>query len=226
MLRNIYNINKEQLNLPLEQRKYLLHSVALIGVRSVLGIENPKGSPFNVQRNVHIPNLTFEEVEEMFGWHERESEQTIDQEVIERLYYETKGQPGLTSWFGELLTEGCHLFKAVFHFNLYMYLSSFINGFHGEVYPEFPTGNGKIDLIIKYKKKIYGIELKTYTNAPGYKEALKQAAKYGRQLGLDKISLIFFVETINDESREKYEADFEDEETGVRVEPVFVATGH
>ena len=32
-----------------------------------------------------------------------------------------------------------------------MYLSSFINRFRGEVYPEFPTGNGKIDLIIKYE---------------------------------------------------------------------------
>jgi hypothetical protein len=385
VFRNIYNINREQLNLPLEQKKYLLHSVALIGVRSVLGIENAKGSPFNVQRSVHIPDLTFEEVEEMFVWHEKESEQTIDPEVIERLYYETKGQPGLTSWFGELLTEGCHLFKvekdkhidmqffkrvynaainalpnnnilniiskakqepykdillnmfktdekipfkyddyehnflymngvidiektielkhymkfpcpfvqkrlfnffanqitgfvgtlydpfedlddainetslnvkniikryrtyllknrdwllknaprrsdmkiyeAVFHFNLYMYLSSFINRFHGEIYPEFPTGNGKIDLIIKYREITYGIELKTYTDISGYKEALKQAAKYGKHLGLNKISLIFFVETIDDKNREKYEAVFEDEKTGVKVEPVFVATG-
>ena len=385
VFRNIYNMNRDQLHLPLEERKYLLHSVALIGVRSVLGIENAKGSPFNVQRSVHIPNLRFEEVEEMFRWHEKESEQTIDQEVIDRLYYETKGQPGLTSWFGELLTEGCHLFEvekdkhidmrffqrvynaaiaalpnnnilniiskakqdpykdivlsmfktdeklpfkydefehnflymngvidieetaeikqymkfsspfvqkrlfncfanqitgfvgtlydpfediedainetglnvknimkryrtyllknrdwllknaprrsdmkiyeAVFHFNLYMYLSSFINRFHGEIYPEFPTGNGKIDLIIKYKEKTYGIELKTYTDRPAYKDALQQAAKYGKQLGLKEISLIFFVESIDDENRKKYETDFEDEETGVKVEAVFVATG-
>jgi hypothetical protein len=36
--------------------------MALIGVRAVLGVENVKGSPFNVQRSVHIPNLTHDEV--------------------------------------------------------------------------------------------------------------------------------------------------------------------
>ena len=114
------------------------------------------------------------------------------------------------------------IYEAVFHFNLYMYLSSFIKRFDGEVYPEFPTGNGKIDLIVKYEGKIYGIELKTYTDIPGYKKALKQAAHYGRQLGLKEISLIFFVESIDDESRKKYETDFDDPETGVKVTPVFV----
>ena len=88
-----------------EQKTYLLHAVALIGVRSVLGIENQKGSPFNVQRSVHIPNLTFEEVEEMFKWYEKESGQVVEDEVLHALYDEMRGQPGLTCWFGELLTE-------------------------------------------------------------------------------------------------------------------------
>jgi hypothetical protein len=384
--RNIYNMRQRDSEKSTGEKDYLLHSVALIGVRSVLGVENLKGSPFNVQRSVHIPNLTFEEVESMFRWHERESEQTIDQDVIERLYYETKGQPGLTSWFGELVTEGCYrfevernkhidmklfdrayktalnvlpnnnilniiskakqepykdvvlnlfktdkqllfkhddiehnflymngvidieetsdveyyikfscpfvqkrlfnyfaneitgyvgklyepfedlddaindtelnvknimkryrsyllnnrewllknaprrsdmkIYEAVFHFNLYMYLSSFIGRFDGEVYPEFPTGNGKIDIIVKYKEKIYGIELKTYTDISSYKKALKQAAHYGRQLSLKQISLIFFVEAIDDESRKKYEVDFDDEETGVKVEVIFVEIGN
>jgi hypothetical protein len=76
------------------------------------------------------------------------------------------------------------------------------------------------------QEKTYGIELKTYTDRPGYKEALKQAAGYGKQLGLKEISLIFFVGAIvgaiDDENRKKYEADFEDPETGVKVMPIFV----
>jgi hypothetical protein len=87
------------------EKYYLLHGLALIGVRNVLGIENEKGSPFNVQRSVHIPNLTFEEVAGMFQWYEKESGQKVDGAVIQTLYEETRGQPGLTSWFGELLTE-------------------------------------------------------------------------------------------------------------------------
>jgi hypothetical protein len=383
--RNIYNRRQEQIDKKTEEKDYLLHAVALIGVRSVLGIENKKGSPFNVQRSIHIPNLTFEEVEKMFRWHEKESGQKVYQEVIERLFYEMKGQPGLTCWFGELLTEGWDQFKvtkdmpidmklfkkaynaatyllpnnnilniiskakqepykktlldifktdekllftyddddlnflymngvidreededgkvyvkfpspfihkrlfnyfareiskeigrlydpfedlddaiteenlninnivkrynkyliknrdwtlknaprrsdmrvheAVFHFNLYKYLSSFLDSFKGEIYPEFPTGNGKIDLIVKYAGKTYGIEVKTFKNKPAYASALKQAALYGKQLNLKEISLIFFIESIDDTNRKKYEADFDDPETGVKVAPVFVETG-
>ncbi|VEN73221.1 conserved hypothetical protein [Candidatus Desulfarcum epimagneticum] len=117
------------------------------------------------------------------------------------------------------------VYEAVFHFNLYMYLSGFIRRFGGEVYPEFPTGNGKIDLIVKYAGKTYGIEVKSYTDRRGYSEALTQAARYGDQLKLKEITLVFFVESINDENRAKYEADFFDDETGVNVTPVFVETG-
>ncbi len=87
------------------EKSCLLHGLALVGVRAVLGIENVSGSPFNVQRSFHVPNLTFEEVEGMFKWYERESGQAVEQEVIECLFYETQGQPGLVGWFGELLTE-------------------------------------------------------------------------------------------------------------------------
>jgi hypothetical protein len=83
----------------------LLHSLALIGVRTVLGIENVKGSPFNVQRSVHIPNLTHLEVIDLFNQYQQESWQLIEPEVVERVWHEFQGQPGLTCWFGELLTE-------------------------------------------------------------------------------------------------------------------------
>lgn len=105
VLRNIYNSRRDQAELPTAEKKYLLHGVALIGVRSVLGVENPTGSPFNVQRSLPIPNLTFAETESMFRWYERESGQQVEQAVIEELYTEVRGHPGLVSWFGELLTE-------------------------------------------------------------------------------------------------------------------------
>jgi hypothetical protein len=42
----------------------------------------------------------------MFEWYEKESDQPIEPAVVEKLYRETAGQPGLTCWLGELLTEG------------------------------------------------------------------------------------------------------------------------
>jgi len=74
-------------------------------VRSVLGIENVTGSPFNVQRSVHIPNLERDEVVQIFQDYQSESGQQIESAVVERIYDEMQGQPGLTCWLGELLTE-------------------------------------------------------------------------------------------------------------------------
>jgi hypothetical protein len=366
------------------EKTCLLHSAALIGVRSVLGIENLRGSPFNVQRSVHIPNLTPEEVNDLFQWYEKESGQKVQPEVVETIFRETDGQPGLTCWFGELLSEGFEgykndpnrpvtmkdfkivyaaatyalpnnnilniiskakeeenkqkifemfetgeklefrfddpvinalymngiadkeieehtryylrfacpfvqkrlfnyfsrelfnymgrlvepsdtledaisdkglnpeniikrynaylvknrewllkdapgrkdmgIFEAVFHFNLYMYLYQLLKSKGADVIPQFPTGNGKINIIIRYKDRVYGIELKSYTDYSGYKTALEQAARYGQQLSLKEILLVFFVEAIDRETREKYEAQFLDKASGVKVIPIFVDT--
>jgi len=89
----------------LRREHYLLHGLALIGVRAVLGVESLRGSPFNIQRSLHVPNLTREEVEDMFQQYQEESGQKIEPEVVRSLYDSTRGQPGLVGWFGELLTE-------------------------------------------------------------------------------------------------------------------------
>jgi len=379
--RNIYIQRLDETHLATEQKSYLLHGVALLGVRSVLGIENETGSPFNVQRSLQVPNLTYREVEEMFKWYEKDSNQKVDDEVVRLLFHETRGQPGLIGWFGELLTEtynkektkpiskrifeiaysaalnvlpnnnilniiskakkepynetvlelfktdqkipftyrkpvlnflymngvidkeevneseyyvrfaspfvqrclfdyfsvtifqqmgrlfdpfdnlddtitetelyirslgkryqtylaenrdwllkdvprrkDLRIYEAVFHFSFYSYLIEFLNPRGGRVIPEFPTGNGKIDILISYADKQYGIELKSFSSEWEYNSALKQAAKYGKQLNLAEIFLLFFVETIDDTARKKYETDYPDKATGVTVKPFFVTT--
>jgi len=383
--RSIYNNRQYEGDKPTEQKTYLLHGVALIGVRSALGIENQKGSPFNVQQSLHIPNLTFDEVKSMFQWYEKESGQQVYPEVVEKLYYETNGQPGLTSWFGELLTEGfdrytndltkpitmnefqrvygaatyvlpnnnilnliskakieenkklvidmfqpgeklefkfddkiinglymngladyeidtegkyyikfaCpfvqkrlfnyfsneyfnymgrlidpftdlddiitptdldilqllklyqlyldknkswlfmnvprrsdqRIMEAVFHFNFYSYFHEFLRGKNVNVIPEFPTGNGKIDILLHYGNNRYGIELKSFRDKPAHKIALEKAAHYGKQLGLTQIYLVSFIETIDEETRGIFEKPFTEPVTGVTVKPFFIRTG-
>ncbi|KPA17891.1 ATPase domain protein, prokaryote domain protein, partial [Candidatus Magnetomorum sp. HK-1] len=89
----------------LNRKSYMLHGLALVGVRAVLGVENKSGSPFNIQRSLHIENLSFEEVKNMLDQYQEESKQNVATEVVEKLYEKTQGQPGLVGWFGELLTE-------------------------------------------------------------------------------------------------------------------------
>ncbi len=89
----------------LHRDQYQLHGLALVGVRAVVGVESRTGSPFNIQRSLRVPNLKFEEVEEMFQQYQAESGQPVEPEVIQSVFALTKGQPGLVGWFGELLTE-------------------------------------------------------------------------------------------------------------------------
>ncbi len=92
--------------------------------------------------------------------------------------------------------------------------------------PEFPTGNGKIDLIIRYAGQQYGIEVKSFAGAYEYREALQQAAHYGQQLQLTEITLAMFIDVpVDDANRAKYETVYVDAQTGVTVQPVFVEIG-
>ncbi|MCP4133387.1 MAG: hypothetical protein GY754_20635, partial [bacterium] len=92
--------------------------------------------------------------------------------------------------------------------------------------PEFPTGNGQIDILLKYKDRLYGIELKSYTDQTGYTKALTQAARYGKSLNLTEITLVFFIEYIDEKNRKKYAVDYTDKDSGVKVMPIFVETGN
>jgi len=380
--RNIYTNRQNQTDKGAAEKDYLLHGMALIGVRAVLGVENVKGSPFNVQRNLHIPNLTHDEVGYLFNWYQQESGQSIEAEVVERIWYEFQGQPGLTGWFGELLTEtynqateqpitmahfegvyaaaldllpnnnilnliskakqepykpfvlelfqtekkvkftyhdpiinflymngivsvekvslsenyvkfpcpyiqkqlfnyfarelyhemgglygpfedlsdtitedslniprllqryeqylqtnqqlvlknaprrgDLRVYEAVFHFHIYIYLTSFLRIYDAQVQPEFPTGNGQIDLLIRHAGQLFGLELKSFANQPQYRDALTQAAKYGQQLGLTSIWLVLFIEAVDETNRQRLEVDYTDKKTGVTVFPQFVQTG-
>ncbi|MCP4148408.1 MAG: hypothetical protein GY757_11715 [bacterium] len=386
IFRDIFIGRINQKNKESKDKTNLLHGLGLVGVHSVLGIKNVKGSPFNVQRSLHIPNLTYEEVKSIFKWYEKESGQKIEPAVIDKLYYEIAGQPGLTCWLGELLTEGLDdykidknkpltmrdfeiiyaaatyalpnnnilniiskakqepnkervlemfqtddklefrfddeitnalymngiatkevvdgtryylkfsspfvqkrlfnhfsyhyfrtmgtlvkpfvsldnvitprglniknlmklyrdylqknrewlfkdvprrsdlkIYEAVFHFNLFTFIDKFLKNKGGSVIPEFPTGNGKIDLIVRFIDKKYGLELKSYTDETGYRDALTQSANYGKQLKLKEIYLLEFVPEIDKKNREKYEQEHHDKKTGVTVIPVFIETGN
>ncbi len=93
----------------LDRGLYLLHGLALIGVRAVLGVESERGSPFNIQKSMHIPNFSKEEVFDLFRQYSDDSGQEVESAVIDSVYELTRGQPGLVCWFGELITEKYNL---------------------------------------------------------------------------------------------------------------------
>jgi hypothetical protein len=117
------------------------------------------------------------------------------------------------------------VFEAVFQFHLYLYLVSFFHGYEVQIVPEFPTGNGAIDLLIRYAGQLFGLELKSFANRASYRQALTQTATYGKKLGMTEIWLVLFVEVVDDQNRQLFEMDYTDNKTGVVVHPLFVQTG-
>ena len=93
------------------------------------------------------------------------------------------------------------------------------------MWPEFPTGNGKLDILIMYRDNLYGLEVKSFADLSEYKKAIGQAASYGKQLHVHEIHLVFFIKAIDDENRRKYMAEYVDDMSGVTVKPVFIETG-
>jgi Holliday junction resolvase-like predicted endonuclease len=107
-----------------------------------------------------------------------------------------------------------------------MFLYNFLTPLKADVWPEFPTGNGKIDIIIKYHNQIYGIEIKSFSNENAFNKAIQQAADYARHLKINSIALVFFVGSIDDESRQKYETIHHNSESGIDVETIFIESGY
>ncbi len=68
--------------------------------------------------------------------------------------------------------------------------------------PQFPTGNGQIDLTLKYRGNVYAVELKSFRDMYDYQKGIQQAEGYARQLGLKEIVLLVFVELKEEEVKE------------------------
>lgn len=78
-----------------KQEDYALQSLILVGVSTVAELILSTASPFNVADELQITYFTFEEVEGLINQYVTETEQRFEQEVIQAIYHNTAGQPGL-----------------------------------------------------------------------------------------------------------------------------------
>ena len=109
-------------------------------------------------------------------------------------YLDRLAEKGINPWQGLPPRTDLHLTEAVGHFHLYAWLRDAI-GRWCVISPEFPTGNGKVDLHLRCKGKEGMIEVKSYVDQLTFEASLLQAARYARSLGLPKILMAVFVPT-------------------------------
>ncbi len=78
-----------------QRENYVLHSLILVGVRTVAELVISAASPFNIADELQIPYFTFAEVTDLIHQHIKETGQPVAPEVIKAIYDNTQGQPGL-----------------------------------------------------------------------------------------------------------------------------------
>ncbi len=92
-------------NLYHSRESHVLKSVILVGVSNILGVIQDNASPFNVADNFDVPFFTQEEVTELLTMHETETGQVFEQNVKDKIFEITAGQPGLVNGFAYQLVE-------------------------------------------------------------------------------------------------------------------------
>lgn len=110
--------------------------------------------------------------------------------------------------------------EAVGHFHLYAWLQEAI-GRQCRISPEFPTGNGKVDLRLQYKTHRAIIEVKSFTSMADVALARVQAARYVQRQGLDVATIAMFVPVTDPAVLEALSTD--EVQDGVRI--ITVAIG-
>ncbi|MDM8530639.1 AAA-like domain-containing protein [Anaerolineales bacterium HSG25] len=71
-----------------------------------------------------------------------------------------------------------HLKEGAWHYSLDGYLNFFIRQLDGETYVEVPSGRGRTDILIRYQKQSYIIEVKVYRQITDFKRGKGQLAEY------------------------------------------------
>jgi len=103
-----------------QKDSYLLHSLILVGVSTVAELVVSSASPFNITEELQLPYFTESEVRSLIEQYVTESRQTFEEPVINRIYENTNGQPGLVcalcSYLVEQLATNRHLPVTIEHY--------------------------------------------------------------------------------------------------------------
>ncbi|GAB6057137.1 hypothetical protein [Desulfonatronum parangueonense] len=113
-------------------------------------------------------------------------------------YLRRLASKGLNPWQNQPRRGDLHYTEAVGHFHLYFWLCNAV-GRRCVISPEFPTGNGRVDLHLKCGEQSGVIEVKSFVDMAMLRQSIQQAAGYAGKLGMKAISVALFV-PVEDES--------------------------
>jgi hypothetical protein len=137
-------------------------------------------------------------------------------------YLDRLKERGIDPWKKQPRRTDLHLTEAVGHFHLYAWLKKILEDFC-VVSPEFPTGNGKVDLHLDCGGRTGIIEVKSFKSLTKTESAKRQAAAYAKGLSLGCVTIALFIPLEYEDALERL-AD-ETVIDGVKVSVVVIGWG-
>jgi len=90
------------------------------------------------------------------------------------------------------------------------------------VSPEFPTGNGRVDIHLRCNKKEGVIEVKSFRDMLTLKQSILQASEYARLLKLGSIILVVFLTGVSEDEAMQLKAVRKINGVTVYIKPVLI----
>ena len=123
-----------------------------------------------------------------------------------RAYLKRLAAKGINPWKDQPRRSDLHYTEYVGHFHLYFWLRQAVEDIC-VISPEFPAGNGRVDLHLKCDGKEAVIEVKSFQKQSKLKNAKKQAVKYARKMSLPAITIALFAPVEDEEILAKLSGD-------------------
>ncbi len=108
------------------KQNHALHSLILVGVSTIAELVTSSASPFNVAEELKVSYFTQAEVELLIKQYVAESGQTFEEDVIQAIYENTKGQPGLVCALAAHLVENVAFDQTVTRADFFKTLNYFL----------------------------------------------------------------------------------------------------
>ncbi len=82
-----------------------LHSVVLIGIQNIAALNLGRSSPFNIARQIRLPDFSAAEVHDLLAQHTAETGQIFTPSAVGEIYTQSAGQPFLVNRLAAITTE-------------------------------------------------------------------------------------------------------------------------
>ena len=113
------------------------------------------------------------------------------------------------------------IYEHIYHFYLYTWLFEVLKDYGIRVIPEFPLGNGRIDIVLKDKKEnISIIEVKSFTNMIKLRRGEEQLESYAKKVRAKESLMALFVGFDEEKYLKTLTEEYEKDSIKFYIEPI------